>query len=98
MKKLLTSVAMLSVLGLGVANTPAYAQGQQAKERQQQRYWNESDVGLWESDNFESDTYGFYDNDFNWDTEDDSWSDWYGNADGAWNTYDDIGDEGWLDV
>lgn len=49
---------------------------------------------MWESDNLIQDDYGFYDEDFNWTAEDDNWNTFYGDTDSAWNTYDDVGDEG----
>lgn len=89
MKKLLTSVALLAALGSGSALVPVHAQG----------YWNETDIGLWDSDNWASDNYGAYDQDFNWGAIDtNEWDRWYGDSDSYWNDYDDIGDEGWFDV
>lgn len=86
MKRLIALAALLTAFGGGTALA------------QDGEFWTEDDVGLWESDNWGSDEYGSYDEDFNWDTADSEWTDWYGDADQNWNNYDDIGDEGWFDI
>lgn len=93
MKNILTSVALLFALGASVPVAQVHAQ-----ERQEQGIWNENEAGIWESDNFGADTYGAYDEDFDWETDDNNWNTWYGDSAEYWNTYDDVGDEGWLDV
>lgn len=93
MKKLMTSLALLSALGVGIA-MPAHAQVYGGEGE----YLSEYETGLWESDNFANDNYGVYDQDFGWQTAEEGWNTWYGDTENAWNTYDDIGDEGWFDV
>ncbi len=55
-----------------------------------------------ETDDLEVDGYGYYDEDFYWEAEEDRYDDWYGTADEDWNDtdwgYDDPGDAGWFDV
>lgn len=93
MKKLLTSIALISALGAGSAMVHAQSEGYG------EGYWNEFETGLWESDNFANDEYGVYDQDFNWEADDQAWNDFYDDSySTAWNDYDDIGDGGWFDV
>lgn len=87
MKKLLSSVGLLMGLGAVLAPLPAQAQ-----------YWNTYDTGIWGSDNWGTDTYGYYDQDFAWETDRGVWDSWYGDSENYWTTYDDIGDEGWFDL
>jgi hypothetical protein len=133
MKKLLTSVALMSALGAGVALAPVHAQvfgdgygynqgfgggyGNQGFGNEGfgvgygndaygatgagfggDSFWTENDLGYWESDNWATDNFGAYDQDFGWDTADAGFGGWYGDATYGWNNYDDIGDEGWFDV
>jgi hypothetical protein len=102
MKKLVSSVALLSALGMSAALPAAFAHDRQVQERTQatgeRSYWNQDDLGFWNTDNWEEDAYGIFDEDFSWSAEDPGWDNWYGNDATAWNTYDDIGEEGWFDV
>lgn len=93
MKKLLGSAALIMALGTA-ALTPAHAMDQVGEGR----YWGENDISAWESDNWATDNFGEYDEDFGWTSTDESWNSWYGTASENWTAYDDIGDAGWLDV
>lgn len=94
MKRLIRSVALVSALVAGTALAPAQAQWMGYGGN----YWGENEIGWWESDNWATDEFGYYDRDFLWETTDNAWGTWYGDAYNAWNDYDDFGDEGWFDV
>lgn len=52
----------------------------------------------WDDDNWGTDDYGYYDEDFAWDSDED-FDNWYADSDQDWNAfYDDVGDEGIFDV
>ena len=53
----------------------------------------------WETDEWGTDDYGYYDRDYDWDVSDDnSLNSWYtGNDYNDWREYDDTGDECWFD-
>lgn len=89
MRKRLTAMALALILGVG-ALAPVYAQGA--------IYWNDEDRAWWDSDNWITDPYGFYDEDFNWTARDRDWDTWYGSAGNDWSLFDDVGEGGWFDV
>lgn len=94
MRKLIRSAALVAALAAGAAFVPAQAQWMGYGNG----FWGDNEVGLWESDNWATDDYGMFDQDFAWNTNDAGFNDWYGDSQTAWNEYDDIGDEGWFDV
>ncbi len=87
MKKTLTKAGLLIALAAGLSPLAAQAQ-----------YWNTFDTGVWGSDNWGMDDYGYYDQDFMWETDDGVWDGWYGDSENYWTGYDDVGDTGWFDI
>jgi hypothetical protein len=64
------------------------------------------DYDEWGTDNLVEDDYGYYDEDFTYETDDDvwgdmdyddDWDDWYADAEDDWFGYDDPGEDGWFD-
>lgn len=88
MKRLLMVLAMVVGLATGGQSVPAFAE----------EIWDADDTGWWESDNWGEDDYGWYDEDFGWNATDDDWDSWYGDLDGDWKEFDDIGDGDEFDI
>jgi len=58
------------------------------------------DYDTWDTDDLIEDDYGYYDEDFDYELDDDDWDDWddwYADADDDWFGYDDPGEDGWFD-
>jgi hypothetical protein len=87
----ISAVAVAAALTFS-APLPAAAQGWD------DNYWSDYDRGVWGSDNWGEDNYGFYDNDFNWTTDDDWFKNESERSSYDFGGYDDAGDGGWFDV
>ena len=87
MKRLLLSSLFAAALGFG--GTLAV---------QAEDLWEEADIAAFDSDNWAQDEYGFYDEDFYYET-DEQFDNWYEEeAHTDWMGFDDAGDEGWFDI
>lgn len=96
MKRLTYLLALLFALGFAA---PVFAQDL------------EVEFDDWDTDDLIEDDYGYYDEDFEYELEeniwgdteleveyeDDDWDDWYADADDDWFGYDDPGEDGWFD-
>lgn len=79
--------------------------GSQALAEQSNTSMNSQSSGefsAFEADDLGEDDWGVYDEDFVWETDDNWYGDWYGDASDSWEDYeywgyDDPGEAGWFD-
>lgn len=73
MKKKLIHLMLVMFLGLaGTALAPAYVYAEEE---------------TWVDEDWAEDDYGYYDEDFYWETDDEDWDTWYGEDDEDWDYY-----------
>lgn len=103
MRQLLMLFVLIFTLGFGgQALAEQNSTNDQSTSMNSQSSQEQGEFSAFEADDLNTDDWGVYDEDFVWETDEDWYSDWYGDASDYWEDWepwgnDDPGEAGWFD-